>query len=225
MNPVDLFLYVAIINAALLLATTTLFIAKISNAPFWVSTQKHLKQHAYTYTFIISTLASLASLYLSEIVQIIPCFMCWLQRAFMYPLAVFSGYKLFKNKQLYVPTLAVAATILLYLGVQVLSEEYMKAYVWYGLVAAAPLAIYSVSKLTSYYSDKRYALLLAITGGLIAAYHYAVQQIDFLSQTVPCGVDVSCSTMHLSYWGFYSIPLMALSAFLACAFVLWQAKK
>ncbi len=38
--------------------------------------------------FIIASLATVGSLFFSEIMQFIPCSMCWYQRIFMYPLVV-----------------------------------------------------------------------------------------------------------------------------------------
>lgn len=38
--------------------------------------------------FVVATAATLGSLYLSEVVHLIPCTLCWYQRIAMYPLAV-----------------------------------------------------------------------------------------------------------------------------------------
>ncbi len=39
-------------------------------------------------SFIISLIATLGSLFFSEIMQFVPCTMCWYQRIFMYPLVL-----------------------------------------------------------------------------------------------------------------------------------------
>ncbi|RXJ82004.1 disulfide oxidoreductase [Arcobacter sp. F2176] len=39
-------------------------------------------------SFIISLVATLGSLFFSEVMQFIPCSMCWYQRIFMYPLVL-----------------------------------------------------------------------------------------------------------------------------------------
>ncbi|MAD41708.1 MAG: disulfide bond formation protein B [Arcobacter sp.] len=39
-------------------------------------------------SFIIASIATLGSLFFSEIMEFIPCSMCWYQRIFMYPLVV-----------------------------------------------------------------------------------------------------------------------------------------
>lgn len=38
--------------------------------------------------FVVAAVATVGSLYLSEIVDLVPCRLCWFQRVFMYPLAV-----------------------------------------------------------------------------------------------------------------------------------------
>ena len=43
----------------------------------------------YTFlSFIIACIATLGSLFFSEIMEFIPCSMCWYQRIFMYPLVI-----------------------------------------------------------------------------------------------------------------------------------------
>ena len=39
-------------------------------------------------SFITATIATLGSLFFSEIMEFIPCSMCWYQRIFMYPLVI-----------------------------------------------------------------------------------------------------------------------------------------
>ncbi|MGB5917806.1 disulfide oxidoreductase [Arcobacter sp.] len=39
-------------------------------------------------SFIISLVATLGSLFFSEVMQFVPCTMCWYQRIFMYPLVL-----------------------------------------------------------------------------------------------------------------------------------------
>ena len=38
------------------------------------------------FAFIVSLVATLGSLFFSEVMQFIPCSLCWYQRIFMYPL-------------------------------------------------------------------------------------------------------------------------------------------
>ncbi|MFA6789235.1 MAG: disulfide oxidoreductase [Arcobacteraceae bacterium] len=41
-----------------------------------------------TWAFLIALIATLGSLFFSEVMHFIPCSLCWYQRIFMYPLAV-----------------------------------------------------------------------------------------------------------------------------------------
>lgn len=41
------------------------------------------------FAFIVATIATLGSLYFSEIMLYVPCKLCWFQRIFMYPLAIY----------------------------------------------------------------------------------------------------------------------------------------
>ncbi|MGM0878002.1 MAG: disulfide oxidoreductase [Bacillota bacterium] len=47
--------------------------------------------------WIASFIATLGSLYFSEIVQYTPCELCWYQRIFMYPLVIILGIGVFKK--------------------------------------------------------------------------------------------------------------------------------
>ena len=50
-----------------------------------------IDKHYLTLGFIISLMASLFTLVYSEIVGFIPCYLCWYQRAFMFPLPFIFG--------------------------------------------------------------------------------------------------------------------------------------
>ncbi|WP_163537124.1 disulfide oxidoreductase [Gracilibacillus sp. YIM 98692] len=59
-----------------------------------------MKQKMETLLFIIwgqSLLATLGSLFYSEVMKFIPCELCWVQRILMYPLVVIYGYALYKK--------------------------------------------------------------------------------------------------------------------------------
>lgn len=86
---------------------------------------------------------------------------------------------------------------------------------WYQRIAMYPLVAVLGVGLWKQYRTRITGLILAGIGFAIAAYHYYYQRIGFLYQTIPCAADASCSTMYLGYWGFYSIPLMALFGFAA----------
>ena len=45
-------------------------------------------QNLVLLAFLVSLIATLGSLFFSEIMEFIPCTMCWYQRIFMYPLVL-----------------------------------------------------------------------------------------------------------------------------------------
>jgi disulfide bond formation protein DsbB len=48
-------------------------------------------------SWIAAIIATLGSLYFSEVMHFIPCTLCWYQRIFMYPLAVILGIAVYRN--------------------------------------------------------------------------------------------------------------------------------
>lgn len=118
---------------------------------------------------------------------------------------------------------------------------------WYQRVAMYPLVVVLGAGLYKQTKPRLPGLILSITGLVIASYHYLVQranfwQVDNLNpaqqaitsffeffgltlQAPGCAVDASCSVMHLGYWGFYSIPLLALVSFFAITVALLLYKQ
>ncbi len=63
-----------------------------------------------------------------------------------------------------------------------------------------------------------YSLALSLVGGAIAAYHYYGQMFNL--SALPCaaaGVAVSCAQRFFVEFGYVTIPMMSLTAFLAIA--------
>jgi disulfide bond formation protein DsbB len=48
-------------------------------------------------SWIAAIIATLGSLYFSEVMHFIPCTLCWYQRIFMYPLAIILGVAVYRN--------------------------------------------------------------------------------------------------------------------------------
>jgi disulfide bond formation protein DsbB len=48
-------------------------------------------------SWIAAIIATLGSLYFSEVMHFIPCTLCWYQRIFMYPLAILLGVAVYRN--------------------------------------------------------------------------------------------------------------------------------
>lgn len=115
------------------------------------------------FAFTVSLIATLGSLFYSEVLGFEPCKLCWFQRILMYP--------------------------------------------------------QSVLYLVAYLSKKKdvffYTLPLSVIGVVIASYHYLLQR--GMSPLTPCGTvgySVSCSTTFVMEYGYITIPMQSLTAFM-----------
>lgn len=124
-------------------------------------TTPHTESYILYTAWLVSVIATLGSLYFSEIKGFIPCELCWFQRIFMYPLAIILG-------------------------------------------------------IAAFYNDKKlklYVLPLSVIGGFISLYHYLVQKVPGFASVKPCVQGVPCNTQYINWFGFVTIPFLALIAF------------
>lgn len=119
-------------------------------------------------SWFIATIAMSGSLYFSEVMNFIPCTLCWYQRILMYPLVLLLG-------------------------------------------------IASIRKDTKIFY---YALPLSILGVLFSGYHYLLQKTD-LFDGFGCSSGVPCSGEYINWFGFITIPFLALMAFIFISLILW----
>jgi disulfide bond formation protein DsbB len=108
-----------------------------------------------------ATIATIGSLFFSEIAKFTPCTLCWYQRIAMYPLVVILGMAMLR-RQRRAPT---------------------------GTVA------------------------LAAIGAAIAAYHVVLEWIPAVD-TGACAVSAPCTFVWFRVFGVFSLPTLALTAFL-----------
>lgn len=121
------------------------------------------ERDALRIAFGVSLVATLGSLFYSEIAHFTPCLLCWYQRIFMYPQTILLGLAIWKKDK--------------------------------------GIALYS--------------LTLSIIGAGIAGYHYLLQR--GVGPELPCaavGYSEACSQRFVMTFGYITIPLMALTAFL-----------
>lgn len=132
-----------------------------------------IKKNSLYLVFIVSLLATLTSLYFSEIRDFPPCVLCWYQRVFMYPIVFISA-------------------------VGILLKD-VRTYL--------------------------YIFPLTILGGLVAIYHNLLYYGLLPNSNVPCANGVSCTTEYISYFGFITIPLLSLTAFVIVLILLLINRK
>jgi len=113
------------------------------------------------FAWLVSVVATLGSLYFSEIRGYIPCDLCWFQRIFMYPLVLILGIGTFQSDM----------------------------------------------------SVKKFVLPLSILGGTISFFHYLEQKVPGFGGIRPCVSGVPCSSEYINWFGFITIPLLAITAF------------
>jgi disulfide bond formation protein DsbB len=113
------------------------------------------------FAWIVAVIATLGSLYFSEIRLFQPCVLCWYQRIAMYPLSLILGMAAF----------------------------------------------------TGDIKISKYILPLSIIGGLISLYHYLLEKVPGFATVKPCSQGVPCDVEWINWFGFITIPFLALTAF------------
>ncbi|WP_313800266.1 disulfide oxidoreductase [Cytobacillus sp.] len=132
------------------------------------------KNQIYLYvSWLASIIATLGSLYFSEIRGFIPCEFCWYQRILMYPLVLILGIGTFQND----------------------------------------------------FSVKKFVLPMALIGWFISFYHYLLQKVPGLAEIKPCANGVPCSAQYINWFGFITIPFLALMAFSIIIVLMFLLKK
>jgi disulfide bond formation protein DsbB len=99
-------------------------------------------------------------------------------------------------------------------------------YCWYQRILMYPQVVLLLVALIKKRNDVAlYSLPLSIIGGLIALYHY-LGQLSITS--LPCqaiGYSASCSQRFVMQFGYITIPMMALSAFILMIVLMVLSKR
>ncbi|QKQ98326.1 disulfide bond formation protein B [Candidatus Nanohaloarchaea archaeon] len=93
---------------------------------------------------------------------------------------------------------------------------------WFQRIFMYPLALLTATALLLEKKDvHEYVLPMVMIGGSISIYHYSVQ--IFSKVTSGCStLAVSCSDKFTYYFGYMTIPMFALTAFVAIGLLLWK---
>jgi disulfide bond formation protein DsbB len=126
-----------------------------------------VRPHGLRLAWAVALLATVGSLYFSEIAGFTPCTLCWYQRIAMYPLVVVLGIGAIRGDR----------------------------------------------------GASTHATALAAVGALIAGYHVALEWIPALDSGA-CDPTSPCTFVWFRTFGFISLPLLALTAFLLILTVL-----
>ncbi len=126
------------------------------------------------FAWIVVLVATLGSLFFSEVMQFIPCSLCWYQRIAMYPLVIILAH---------------------------------------GLLVSKPQ------------ESALFALPVAFIGFFMAFYHMLLHLEFITEEMTPCSQGVPCSVKYIEWFGFISIPLLSLVAFILISLLLTKALK
>lgn len=85
---------------------------------------------------------------------------------------------------------------------------------WYQRIFMYPMVfILGLAVVKKDAAAARYSLLLSAAGSLVSIYHYAIQKIEFFTSSAPACGRVPCTGMYINWFGFVTIPFLALTAF------------
>lgn len=89
---------------------------------------------------------------------------------------------------------------------------------WYQRILMYPIVL--ISTIAYIQKNTKIALTTAvfsIIGAATSLYHYGLQKLDFMQDTAPaCGL-VPCTGQYINWFGFITIPFLALTAFIIIA--------
>ncbi len=86
---------------------------------------------------------------------------------------------------------------------------------WYQRIFLYPLVlIIGIGILRKSDDLEYYVLPFSILGGLVALYHELIQIGIIPEKLLPCTYGVSCTTKYINLYGFITIPLLSLAAFI-----------
>lgn len=95
---------------------------------------------------------------------------------------------------------------------------------WYQRIATYPLVVVlGVGLLRGSRDARIYAAPLALAGVPVATYHYLLQRTDLVGATTCSLTGPSCATTDVLLYGYVTVPMMALTAFLVILGLLWVA--
>lgn len=77
-----------------------------------------------------------------------------------------------------------------------------------------PLALMlGIATFTNDFSVKKYVLPMAVIGWFISLFHYMQQKVPGFAAIKPCASGVPCNMQYINWFGFITIPFLALTAF------------
>lgn len=100
---------------------------------------------------------------------------------------------------------------------------------WYQRILMYPFAlILGIAVIKKDYRISLYTMAMSAVGAMISIYHYSLQKVPFMADNaVTCG-RVPCTGQYINWFGFITIPFLALSAFIiifTLSMIIWKKTK
>lgn len=100
---------------------------------------------------------------------------------------------------------------------------------WYQRILMYPLVIIlGIGSVRKDFRISLYSMVLSTIGACLSLYHYSIQKISFLADVAPACGRVPCTGAYINWFGFITIPFLALIAFIIifiCSLVIWRKTK
>lgn len=100
---------------------------------------------------------------------------------------------------------------------------------WYQRIVMYPFVIIlGIATVLKDYRISLYSMVLSIIGAGISLYHYGLQKTALLADIAPACGRVPCTSAYINWFGFITIPFLALTAFIIifiCSFIIWRKTK
>lgn len=97
---------------------------------------------------------------------------------------------------------------------------------WYQRILMYPLSL--ILGIAAFYDEekiKKYVLPLSILGILVSSFHYMEQKIPGFAASNPCTQGVPCNVQYINWFGFITIPFLALIGFTLITILLLVNRK
>jgi disulfide bond formation protein DsbB len=97
---------------------------------------------------------------------------------------------------------------------------------WYQRILMYPMSL--ILGIAAFYDEhkiKKYVLPLSILGILVSSFHYMEQKIPGFAVIKPCTQGVPCNIQYINWFGFVTIPFLALTGFVLITLLLLLKKR
>ena|SRR5690554_1188229 len=100
---------------------------------------------------------------------------------------------------------------------------------WFQRILMYPLTVLlGVAYVRKDWKMSFYAIILLAIGGSIPIFHYSLQKLPLLQGSVDFCDGISCTVQYINWFGFITIPFLALTAFIiifALSLMTWRQVK